>query len=133
MLYCEYNSRTPAQTNNERTITMKNVKIIGTLNERSNLIDFFAEDEQESVYIFSRKYRTNLFNYFRKGISTRKLYDFTKTHRSSVVINTMLQLRTHLRFIEKEYGVAILEKRGENKKPKYNRRLETLWELQEIA
>lgn len=133
MLYCEYNSRTPAQTNNERTITMKNVKIIGTLNERSNLIDFFAEDEQESVYIFSRKYRTNLFNYFRKGISTRKLYDFTKTHRSSVVINTMLQLRTHLRFIEKEYGVAILEQRGENKKPKYNRRQETLWELQEIA
>lgn len=112
---------------------MKNVKIIGTLNERSNLIDFFAEDEQESVYIFSRKYRTNLFNYFRKGISTRKLYDFTKTRRSSVVINTILQLRTHLRFIEKEYGVEILEKRGENKKPKYNRRQETLWELQEIA
>ena len=88
----------------------------------AKVLDFFAEDEQERVYIFSRKYRTNLFNYFRKGISTRNLYDFTKTRRSSVVINTILQLRTHLRFIEKEYGVEILEKRGENKKPKYNRR-----------
>lgn len=133
MLYCEYNSRTTAENNNERTTAMKNVKIIGTLNERCNLIDFYAEDGQERVYIFSRKYRTNLFNYFRKGISTRNLYDFTKTRRSSVVINTMLQLRTHLRYIEKEYGVAILEKRGENKKPKYNRRQETFWELQEIA
>lgn len=133
MIYCEYKSRTTTEPNDERTITMKNAKIFGTLNDRNNLIDFYAEDGQEKVYIFSRKYRHSLYDFFRNGISTRNLFDFTKTHRNDVVINTILQLRTHLRYIEKEYGVVIFEKRGDNKKPKFNLRNEMLWEMQEIA
>ena len=112
---------------------MKNAIIIGRLDERNNLINFYAEDRQESVYIFSRKYKKCLFNYFRNGVSVRHLFSFTKTHHNDIIIKIMMQLRTHIRFIEKEYGVEILVKRGENRKQKNYRMSDMTWEQLEIA
>lgn len=85
-----------------------NAIITGKFNPRSETLDFYAECNGEHYYIFTRKYRISLFNYFRNGVSIYKLFDFSRAHGNEVIINTLVQLKSALKYIEKEHDIQLL-------------------------
>lgn len=107
---------------------MKNTIIICNANSSSETLDFFSECGGERHYIFTRKYRKSLYNYFRNGVSIYKLFDYSKTHGNEIIIHTISQLKSALRYLEKEYGVQVLGNK-QNSKRSYRRRKECRLDL----
>lgn len=90
---------------------MKNI-VIGKANKNPKMIDFYLECGGESYYIFTRRYRATLFSFFKNGIHINKLFDLGKAHGNKVIINTMIQLKGMLKYIEEENNLQILCKKN---------------------
>ena len=93
---------------------MKNTTIKCRIDSKSGNLDFYAECSGESRYIFTRKFRKTLFGYFKNGVSVYKLFELGRAHGNEVVINTTLQLREALKYLEKEYGIQIFDNRRDS-------------------
>ena len=106
---------------------MNNKKIKAIHNERSGLLDFYAEDNRESYYIFSRKFRTPLYNYFKAGVPMNKLFDFSKTNRDQIIADTIDHMRSFLKYIEKENDIQLFRGKRYRGRPAAVRFTE-LWE-----
>lgn len=96
---------------------MNNTMIISRLNT-TNSLDFYAVKDEQSFYIFTRKFRPQLYNHFKNGVSLYRLFDFSRANGSEIVYNTLEQLRVHLRYIEKEYGIKIFKEKKNTRKYK---------------
>lgn len=101
---------------------MKDARIIGKLNIEHNCIDFYANAGNEEIYIFTRKYKKSLYSYFCNGVPMRDLFDYSKVRRNKAATKTLDQLRTYLRFVEKEYSVKLFNEKSTMKVPRYERR-----------
>lgn len=93
------------------------------MNPAARTLDFYMESKGGSYYIFTRKYRRTLFNYFKNGVSIHTVFELKRAHGNDIVINTICQLKSALRYIEKENEIQIFDTRCENK-PSYLRRKE---------
>lgn len=102
---------------------MKNMTVNCRINPTSRTLDFYAGCSGESRYIFTRKYRRSLFEYFKNGVSVYKLFDLSRAHDNEIVINTILQMREALKYLEKETGIKIFEHRCD-RRCSYKRRRE---------
>lgn len=93
---------------------MKNIIITCRINPTYMALDFYTECKGESYYIFTRKYRKSLFNYFKNGISIHRLFELKKAHGNDIIINTINQLKGALRYLEKENDVQIFNTRHDS-------------------
>lgn len=80
---------------------------------------FFKESE---YFLFNQNYRKGVHEYFSKGVPLESSRDYAKANKDSAVIRTMTKLPLYIKYIEKEYGLAIFEKTKKKKEAVNNGR-----------
>lgn len=76
---------------------------------------FYITSEGEEFFLFSQNYRKGVHSYFSKGVRLDEAYDYSKTNRDSAVIKTMNKLPMYIKYIEREYGITILNQTKKRK------------------
>lgn len=71
---------------------------------------FYLCSEEGEFFLFSQSYHKGVQKYFSKGVRLDAARDYSKSNRDSAIVKTMNKLPMYIKYIEKEYGVAILEK-----------------------
>lgn len=69
---------------------------------------FFLTTQEGEFFLFNQSYRKGVQTYFGKGVSLTESRNFAKSNHDSAIIKTMSKLPTYIRYIEKEYGVLVL-------------------------
>lgn len=70
---------------------------------------FYLTVDGQQYYLFSQNYRRGVQEYFSKGVSIYESMNYSKTHRDEALIRTMTKIPMYINYIEKEYGVQVLE------------------------
>lgn len=71
---------------------------------------FFLVTEGQEYYLFSQNYRKGVHAYYSKGVSLVEAINYSKTHNDNALIRTMSKLPMYIKYIEKEYGIEVLER-----------------------
>lgn len=71
---------------------------------------FFMVSNGQEYYLFSQDYRRGVQQYYSKGVSLDESINFSKSHKDSAIERTMSKIPMYIQYIEKEYGIAILER-----------------------
>lgn len=90
---------------------------------------FYLVVENKEYYLFSQDYRSSVKEYFMSGISIRETTNFANAH-SAAVRRTLDKLKTYIPYIEKEYGIVVMDKtrkRQDKKRTKPYRRQSFNW------
>lgn len=73
-------------------------------------------------FLFSQNYRRGVQEYFRSGVCLDDAMDFSRARGNSALIHTMEKLLSHIRYVEREYGITVLRK-TEQKNAKRRKRV----------
>lgn len=73
-------------------------------------LDFYLNNKEEHIYLFSQRYKQALYNRFAKPITVEKALSL-KSANSKCVRNVAERLRTYKNFVKKEFGIAMLSER----------------------
>lgn len=90
---------------------------------------FYVTANGETYYLFTQDYRVSNKEYFRNGVSIDDINNFSGVH-STAVRNTLDKLPMYIRYIEKEFGIAIYErtkKAKQQKKQNHYKREQFMW------
>lgn len=71
---------------------------------------FYVETKGKSYYLFSQDFRRGVQNYYESGVDLNRALDVSKAKFDAAIARTMRKLPAHLRYIEKEYNVQILNR-----------------------
>lgn len=71
---------------------------------------FYMTAGRKEYYLFSQDYRRGVQNYFGRSVYLKDALNYAKSNRDSAVIRTMDKLPLYIRYIEREYGIAVLER-----------------------
>ena len=86
---------------------------------------FYLVTSEAEYYMFSQDYRKGVHDYFSKGVRIDEATDFSKSHRDNAIRRTMTKIPMYIKYIEKEYGVEVLERtKRKNRRSSY--RLEAM-------
>ena len=81
---------------------------------------FFLVTASREYYLFSQDYRKGVNEYFSKGVCIDEATDFSKSHRDNAIRRTMTKIPMYIKYIEKEYGVEVLEQtKRKNRRSSY--------------
>lgn len=69
---------------------------------------FFLTTCEGEFFLFNQSYRKGVQAYFGKGVTLSESRNFAKSNHDSAVIKTMSKLPIYIRYIEREYGVLVL-------------------------
>ena len=69
---------------------------------------FYLLAEGEEYFLFCQDYRKGVHNYFRKGVCLEQAKKFSKSNRDTDIMKTMSKLPLYIKYIEKEYDIAVL-------------------------
>lgn len=69
---------------------------------------FYVHSNDGDFFLFSQNYRKGVQIYFGKGVHLDEAYNFSKSNHDNAIIKTMNKLPMYIRYVEKEYGIAIL-------------------------
>ncbi|MBR6385126.1 MAG: hypothetical protein IKS03_03270 [Ruminococcus sp.] len=89
---------------------MREMVIICKNSSTKGIINFFAEDSTQSYFLFQQKFRHSTYDFYKKGIPVRQAFSHRSTHRDRAIENVIKRLPSQISYIEKEYGVAILNR-----------------------
>lgn len=70
---------------------------------------FYVAMGSGKYVLFTQDYRVSNKEFFANGVSVNELFNYSNVH-STAVKKTLDKLPSYLRYIEKEYGVAVFEK-----------------------
>ena len=70
---------------------------------------FFLLSDAGEFFLFSQNYRKGVDSYFSKGVRLDEARDFSRSNRDCAIIKTMNKLPIYIKYIEKEYGITVLE------------------------
>ncbi|MCQ2496974.1 MAG: hypothetical protein MJ131_10350 [Lachnospiraceae bacterium] len=71
---------------------------------------FFLETEDMKIFLFSQPYRKGVGKLFGNGLMLSEALKYKKAHNDNAIIKTISKLPTYIRYVEKEYGIAVFEK-----------------------
>ena len=77
---------------------------------------FYLTVGSSEYYLFSEDYRRGVQQYFSKGVSIDQSMNYTRTHRDNALIRTMTKITVYVNYIEKEYGIEVLEQTKKEKR-----------------
>lgn len=69
---------------------------------------FYLKVNGKEYFLFSQNYRRSVKDYFGYGVMLRNALDHTRAKGNSAILRTMEKLPSHIQYIEREYGIAIL-------------------------
>jgi hypothetical protein len=75
---------------------------------------FYLINGDEEYYLFSQAYRRSVANYYGRGVLFDNAIKYSKAHNDSAITRTMTKLPMYIRYIEKEYGIYVLDKTKKN-------------------
>lgn len=70
---------------------------------------FYLEVGNDSFYMFSQPYRKSVKEYYRNGVVLGDSFKCSRACGDTAVTRTMSKIPKHIRYIEKEYEIEILE------------------------
>lgn len=86
---------------------------------------FYLKSEGEEYFLFCQDYRAGVQDYFSRGVSLDDAYNYSKANHNSALIKTISKLPMYIRYVEKEYGIEVLEQTKKHKRQqsgKFSRR-----------
>jgi hypothetical protein len=89
---------------------MREMVIICRDSSIKGIINFYAEDDTRSYFLFQQKFRHSTYNFYKKGIPMRQAFSHRTTHRDKAIAYVIRRLPAQISYVEKEYGVAILNR-----------------------
>ena len=72
--------------------------------------DFYVKVDGEVYFLFRQPGRAGVNEFFKNGVRLDKQFKGAVKHRDHAVLKTFEKLPSHIKYIEKEYDIAILEK-----------------------
>lgn len=92
---------------------------------------FYVTVEGRRYFLFTQDYRASNKEFFQNGVGISEIGNYGNVH-STAVKKTLDKLPSYIRYIEKEYGIAIYEKTQKaqklQKKQKPYKRERFLWQ-----
>jgi hypothetical protein len=84
---------------------------------------FYLEHEGETHFLFSQEYRKSVKAYYGTGVSLNEALNNPRGGKDHALRKTMEKLPSYIKYIEKEYGFAVLEQtiRKEERKHSHKR------------
>ena len=82
---------------------------------------FYIVSGGKEYFLFNQGYRKGVQEYFGSGVSLSDARNFSKAHKDSAVVRTMDKLPMYIRYIEKAYGLEILEQTKKHNTKKCSR------------
>ena len=70
--------------------------------------DFYIQAGKKTYFLFEQSYRKTIKSYFGNGVSLEQSLKFANS-TSFAIRNVMEKLPLYIKYIEKEYSIAILE------------------------
>lgn len=70
--------------------------------------DFYVKVENEAYFLFRQPWRYGVNQFFENGVRIDKTIKGTLKKYDHAVLKTIEKLPAHIKYIEKEYGIAIL-------------------------
>lgn len=70
---------------------------------------FYLVSQDREYYLFTQKFRKGVKKYFHNRVLLRDALDVSKGHRDAALIRTKTKFPMYIRYIEKEYGITVLE------------------------
>ena len=83
-----------------------------TRSQRNGELMFYAVSGEERYYLFSGKFRTSVYDYYKNGVDVSRALDHSRARRNTALINVMDRMIPMIRYAEKYYSVTILDKSG---------------------
>lgn len=71
---------------------------------------FFMVNDGYEYYLFSQNYRKGVQEYYSRGVSLNESINYSRAHKDSAIEHTMSKIPMYVKYIEKEYGIEVLEK-----------------------
>ena len=82
---------------------------------------FYLVSQGREYFLFTQKYYKGVRNYFQNKKHLDDALDVSKSRHDTALIKTMTKIPLYIKFIEKEFGIAIMKTSfRKNKKRKYN-------------
>ena len=79
---------------------------------------FYLNDNGANYYLFHQDYRIGVQEYYGKGVTLTEAMNFGRSHHNSAIKKTMQKLPVYVKYVEKEYGIQVLEQTiKKNQKP----------------
>ena len=70
---------------------------------------FYMITEGGTYYLFSQDYRKGVQEFYHKGVRLDESLDYSKAHKDAAIERTMSKIPMYIKYIEKEYGIEVLE------------------------
>lgn len=70
---------------------------------------FFLVVNGQEYYLFTQKFYRGVKNYFQNKVLLSKAIDFSSANNDTALLRTMEKLPMYIKYIEKEYGIFVLE------------------------
>ena len=71
---------------------------------------FYLVMGSEEFFLFSQAYRKGVDDYYGSGVLLNVAMNYSKAHKDSAITRTMSKIPMYVRYIEKEYDLAVLER-----------------------
>lgn len=70
---------------------------------------YLVADNKE-YYLFRQTYRRGVADYYRNGATIDDAINYSKAKFDTSVMHTMSKLLSHIRYVEKEFGLVVLDR-----------------------
>ncbi len=77
---------------------------------------FYLSTDEGDFFLFRQKFHAGVRDCFEGGVSLDKALDHSRANRDVNVIRTISKLPMYIRYVEKEYGITVLEQTKRKKK-----------------
>lgn len=74
------------------------------------LHEFYLCISGKTYYLFSQKYKKSVHSFYGDSVCLNAALDFGKSRRDNAIVRTMRKLPMYIRYVEKEHGIAVLNK-----------------------
>ena len=91
------------------------MKMVIYCKKATGIHSFYLITENKEFYLFSQNYRKGVEKYYGKGVVLDDAIKYSKSHNDSAIIRTMNKLPMYIRYLEKKYGISVLNKSKKNK------------------
>lgn len=69
---------------------------------------FYLTVNGEKYFLFSQNYRKGVHGFYSKGVLLNDAIDYSRAGRDIAIVRTMKKIRMYIKYIEKEYGIEVL-------------------------
>ena len=93
---------------------------------------FYLVHRGEEHFLFSQDYRTSVRNYYGRGVPIDRALNNPRAGENTALRKTMEKLPSYIRYVEKEYGITVLEqtRRREERKHYHKHDRADEWDTQ---